>query len=83
VKRTYFTFDIDKMFLRPLLSVIIMSISVYVTYNKTFELLNSNGISTIISIITGIIVYIALLAITRCISIGELLGYMRLRKLKK
>lgn len=83
MKCTYFNFDIDKMFLRPLLCVMLMGFTAYFLYNETLKLWGVNSISTIISIITGIIVYVMALLITRCISVKELLKYSKNRRKRK
>lgn len=82
-KRVYFSFDIDKMLLRPLLSSIIMGISVRLLYNMFVGFTESSGISTIISIIIGIIIYMLMLLISGCISPAEAASYIRYRKRKK
>lgn len=78
-KYTYLAFDIDKMLLRPLLSTIIMGMGVYISYNKFIVITGSNGISTMISIITGIILYVLLVFITGCISIKDVMEYIKLK----
>ena len=83
MKATYFTFDIDKMVLRPLLATLMMGIGVYMMYNKSIVLTGSNGLSTIISVTTGIIVYVIVLLITGCISLLEITQYFKYRKQKK
>lgn len=82
VRRTYFSFDIDRMFLRPLLSAIVMGITVYLMYGKTFEVWRNNTISTIISVIAGIIIYVAVLIITGCVSLKEIIKYIGHKKQK-
>lgn len=79
----YFSFDIDKMLLRPLLSSAVMGISVSVLYNMFMGLEWSSGISTIISITIGIIIYMLMLYILRCISPEEASSYIRHGKQKK
>lgn len=80
MKYTFIEFDIDKMLLRPLFSAVVMGFSVYIVYNKTIEILGSNSICTIISIITGIIVYIAMLIISNTTSIKELYSVIKYKK---
>lgn len=83
LRQVYFSFDIDKMLLRPLLSSIIMGISVRLLYNMFMGLTGSSGISTIISIIIGIIIYVLMLLISGCISPVEGASYIGYRKHKK
>lgn len=80
--RTYLSFDMDKMLLRPLFSTIVMGIITYISYNKMMNFTGSNGISTITSIITGIIVYIFMALAMGCISSSEFIGYIKYRKRK-
>lgn len=82
MRYTYFDFDIDRDFLRPLLSTIVMAMAVYFVYNKTIVYSGSSGTSTIISVITGIIVYVVMLLISGAVSlkeIGNIAAYKRKR----
>lgn len=83
LRQIYFSFDIDKMLLRPLLSSIIMGISVKLLYNMFMDLTEGSGISTIISIIIGIIIYILMLFISGCISGAEAASYIGYGRHKK
>lgn len=83
IKCTYLIFDIDKMVLRPLLSTLIMGIAVYITYNKILNLSGTNGISTIFSVIVGIIVYIIMLLLTGSLSLGDTVKLLRQKKQRR
>lgn len=72
MKSTYIRLDLDKMVLRPLLSTFAMGAAVYISYNKSIEFFGSNGISTIISVLTGIIIYIIMLILTRTVTLKEI-----------
>jgi stage V sporulation protein B len=82
VKYTYMSLDADKMVLRPLAATFLMAGAVYWSYNKIFVFTSSNGAATIISVITGIIVYGAMLILTGCISLRDVLVYLKHRKTK-
>lgn len=77
---TYLSFDIDKMFLRPLLSTIVMGVAVSVSYREFIYLTGSNGISTILSVLAGIIVYVLMILVTGCISFRDIMDYIKYRK---
>jgi len=81
-KCTYFSFDIDKMLLRPLLVTILMGITVYISYNKFIILTGMSGLSTIFSVITGIIVYVFLIIMSGCISIKDIISYINIKPKK-
>ncbi|KPU42782.1 stage V sporulation protein B [Oxobacter pfennigii] len=82
-KCAYFSFDIDKMLLRPMLSAIVMGIGVYFTYHKFIAYTGSNGLSTITSVIIGIIVYIIMIVLTGCVSLKDIVNYIKERKQRK
>ncbi|MDI6618898.1 MAG: polysaccharide biosynthesis protein [Clostridiales bacterium] len=79
----YISFDIDKMFLRPLLSGIAMGIIVNMSYNRMIILSGNNGITTILSIIAGIIVYMIMLIITGSVSARDINNYIKYRRKRK
>jgi Uncharacterized membrane protein, putative virulence factor len=84
VKRyTYFSFDIDKMFLRPLFAAMVMGMSVCFMYNIMLGISGRVGISTIVSVIIGIIIYILMLLILGCITFSEAASYIKHGKQKK
>lgn len=66
-KQTKFRIDIKRVILKPLLSAITMGVSVFFIYNSVNNLVGSNTLSTIISIICGIIIYFGMLIITKAI----------------
>jgi len=80
VKRTYISFDIDKMLLRPVVATMAMAMGVYEAYIYFSSLTGSNGIATIISIITGIIIYVLMVLLTGCMTIKEVFYYIKLKK---
>jgi stage V sporulation protein B len=66
IKRaTNFRIDILKVVLKPMISTIIMGISVFFVYSGVHNIINSNTLSTLISIITGIVIYGLMLIITK------------------
>lgn len=81
-RKIYFPFDIDKMLLRPLFATLAMGICVYFMYNKFMNITRSNGISTIVSVVSGIALYLILLIGMRVISKEEASGYILYRRKK-
>lgn len=79
-RKIYFSFDIDKMLLRPLFATLAMGICVYFMYNKFMNITKSNGISTIVSVVSGIALYLILLIGMRIISKEEASGYILHRR---
>ena len=79
-RKIYFPFDIDKMLLRPLFATLAMGICVYFMYNKFMNITKSNGISTIVSVVSGIALYLILLIGMRIISKEEASGYILHRR---
>lgn len=80
VRRAYISFDIDKMLLRPILSTMAMGMGVYESYKYFLSFTGSNGTSTIISIITGIIIYVLMIFLTGCVTLKEVFKYIKLKK---
>lgn len=64
-RETKFKIDISKVVLKPMLSTIIMGISAYFVYYGVHNIINSNTLATLISIIVGIVTYGLMLIITR------------------
>jgi stage V sporulation protein B len=66
IKRaTNFRIDILKVVLKPMISTIIMGISVFFVYSGVHNIINSNTLATLISIIAGIVIYGLMLIITK------------------
>lgn len=80
VKFAYFDIDIDKIFFRPAASAVIMGFAVYFIYGRLISVCKSNGISTIVSVIAGIIVYMSILILSGTLSLKELAFIKPLRK---
>lgn len=70
-KYTGVKFDVMLTFVKPIISVITMSIFVWVSYRILFGVLG-NGFSTVIAIIIGAAVYAVMLFITKAITNDEL-----------
>ncbi|GKX32143.1 stage V sporulation protein B [Vallitalea longa] len=64
-KETKLKLNVIKIIIKPLISTGIMGLSVWLIYNGMIELVNSNTIATLLSIICGIIVYVIMLIVTR------------------
>ncbi|MBR1572615.1 MAG: polysaccharide biosynthesis protein [Lachnospiraceae bacterium] len=65
--------NIEKTYIIPAISSIIMGISVYIIYKLCYTLLHSNAVSTIISIVVGVAVYGILLLKMKGLTENELM----------
>lgn len=63
--------QIKNTFLKPIISTIFMVFSIILTYNLMVYITNKNLISTLVSILTGILIYIGVLTITRVMTRDE------------
>lgn len=64
--------DVGKMVLSPLLAALVMGIGVSMMYNMCMGYTGSNGLSTIVSVIVGIIIYGILILLLGCLTSGEI-----------
>ena len=64
--------EIKKTFIVPLISSIIMGITIGFTYKVTYSAININSISTLVAIIVAIIVYFSFLLLLKGITEDEL-----------
>lgn len=62
---------IKNTFLKPIFSTIIMVLCIISTYKLTLNITSSNGVSTLVSIMVGILVYICVLTLTKVLNIDE------------
>ena len=66
-RETGLKLNVINIIIKPMVSTSIMGLSVWLTYNGIFNLVNSNLIATLLAVLCGIIVYVIMLIITRAI----------------
>ncbi|WP_273323309.1 putative polysaccharide biosynthesis protein [Vallitalea guaymasensis] len=64
-RETKLKLNVIKIVVKPILSAGIMGLGVYVIYHGMYRLINSNTISTLLAIISGMIIYVIMLILTR------------------
>ena len=64
-RETKLKLNVIKIVIKPILSAGIMGLGVYVIYHGMYKLINSNTISTLLAIISGMIIYVIMLILTR------------------
>lgn len=69
--------NLFKIALSPVICTLIMIFSVVVVYNSVYNLLYKNDISTIISILAGIIVYFICILATKTMSLKEIKAVLK------
>ena len=65
--------NIEKTYIIPAISSLVMGVSVYVIYKLCYTLLHSNAVSTIFSIVVGVAVYGILLLKMKGLTENELM----------
>lgn len=76
-----FKMDIKNTLLKPIISIIIMGILVYFSYNKFVIITNSNAISTLIAVAIGAMTYVMALLITRALTQDDLVAVPKSEKI--
>ena len=71
-KYSGFSPDITKTFIKPVASAVVMGVAVYFVYKVIYRLISINSISTIISILAGIIIYAVVILLIKGITEPEL-----------
>jgi stage V sporulation protein B len=64
-RKTKLKLDIVKIIIKPILSAGVMGIGVYIIYHGMYKVANSNAISTFLAIISGMIIYVIMLILTK------------------
>lgn len=64
---------IKNTFIKPIISTIIMAICANSTYNLLLNITNSNGVSTLVSLVVAIIVYASVLTLTKVMNKQEVM----------
>lgn len=71
-KYTKIKSDIMLLYIKPTIASVIMGICAFASYKLTFGLLHSNAVATMFAVLIGVIVYGALILITKSITKDEI-----------
>ena len=66
------TMNFYEILIKPCFAAIIMMVSMLLSYDKIYKIIGSNGLSCLISIFLGMIVYIILIAVFKVFEVDEI-----------